>query len=228
MQKRSGSESGRGVLDPTLPVDLGAVTQRQRILDAMIESCAAKSYAATTISDVVSGASISRTTFYKRFPDKRACFEAAVDHCLELLQATAAESHSEQDSPPQAVRRATAAVLELLAKRPDVAQVVTAEALSVDPAIVERYRELVLPAVEGLWERAGLSPGRHADPRLAVGRIQVLMLDQMTSGGTSGLPDLLPEVIYLLLLPFAGHDEALAQSRLAGEPSVDRAPQSNG
>jgi AcrR family transcriptional regulator len=217
MQKRSGSESVRGVLDPTLPEDLGALSQRQRIVDAMIASCAEKSYAATTISDVVSRASISRTTFYKRFPDKRACFEAAIDHCLELLEEAAAASHSEEDSPSQAVCRATAAVLELLAARPDVAQVVVAEALSVDPAVVERYRALVLPAVETLWLRAGKTSGLRADPRLAIGRIQVLILDRMTSGAAAGLPTLLPEVVYLLLLPFAGHDEALRQSRLASE-----------
>jgi AcrR family transcriptional regulator len=217
MQKRSGSESVRGVLDPTLPEDLGALSQRQRIVDAMIASCAEKSYAATTISDVVSRASISRTTFYKRFPDKRACFEAAIDHCLELLEEAAAESHSEEDSPSRAVCRATAAVLGLLAARPDVAQVVVAEALSVDPAVVERYRALVLPAVETLWLRAGKTSGLRADPRLAIGRIQVLILDRMTSGGAAGLPTLLPEVVYLLLLPFAGHDEALRQSRLASE-----------
>jgi len=216
MQKRAGSESGRGILDPTLPEDLGALTQRQRIVDAMIDSCAEKSYAATTISDIVSRASISRTTFYKRFADKRACFDASVDHCLELLQATAAESHSEADSPPQALRNATEAVLELLAERPAIAQVVAGEALSVDPSIVERYRRLVLPAAEGLWRRAGKSPGNHADPRLAVGRLQVLLLDKMTSEGAAGLPGLLPEAVYLLMLPFAGHDEAVRQSRLAG------------
>jgi AcrR family transcriptional regulator len=228
MQKRSGSESVRGVLDPTLPEDLGALSQRQRIVDAMIASCAEKSYAATTISDVVSRASISRTTFYKRFPDKRACFEAAIDHCLELLEDAAAESHSEQDPPSLAVRRATAAVLELLAAQPNVAQVVVAEALSVDPAVVERYRALVLPAVEALWLRAGKTSGRRADPRLAIGRIQVLILDRMTSGGAAGLPNLLPEVVYLVLLPFAGHDEALRQSRLAGESSDTAVLQGDG
>jgi AcrR family transcriptional regulator len=229
MQKRSGSESVRGVLDPTLPEDLGALSQRERIVGAMIASCAEKSYAATTISDVVSRASISRTTFYKRFPDKRACFEAAIDHCLELLQDAAAESHSEQDAPSRAVRRATAAVLGLLASRPDVAQVLVAESLSVDPAVVERYRALVLPAVEALWLRVGETPpGRRADPRLAIGRIQVLILDQMTSGGAAELPELLPEVVYLLLLPFAGHDEALRQSRLASESSDTSVPQGDG
>src|SRR4249919_64194 len=70
MQKQGSSHIVPGVLDPTIPIDIGEQSQRQRIIDAMIESCAEKTYAATTIADIVKRASISRTTFYKRFPNK--------------------------------------------------------------------------------------------------------------------------------------------------------------
>ncbi len=221
MQKRQGFENGRGVLDPKLPVDIGAMTQRRRIVEAMIDSCAAKTYAGTTISDIVSGASISRTTFYKRFADKRACFDAAVDHCVEVLEEVAA-SHSGADSPPQALREATAALLALMAAKPALTQFAVGEAVAVEPAVIERFGAIAIPALEGLWERAGGSTRRHADPRLALGRVQVLIFDQLTSGGAAELPSLLLEVLYLVLLPFAGHDEALRQSRLAAEPGSDK------
>jgi AcrR family transcriptional regulator len=78
MQKHRSSEKPVSVLRPTTPVDIAERSQRQRILDAMIDSCAEKTYAATTITDIVARARISRTTFYKHYDDKRACFDAAI------------------------------------------------------------------------------------------------------------------------------------------------------
>jgi hypothetical protein len=132
MQKQSSSEIRHSVLEPTTPVDIGARSQRQRIVAAMIASCAEKTYAATTISDIVARARISRTTFYKRFNDKRECFDSAVEVCVEELRAAIEASHSTADSPADATRRATAAVLETMAAKPELAQLLAGDAISVD------------------------------------------------------------------------------------------------
>lgn len=216
MQKQSSSETLPNVLNPTVPSDIGVQSQRQRMIDAMIASCAEKTYSETTITDIVRGASISRTTFYKRFPDKRACFDAALDHGVELVSAAAVEARSGDDSPPEAVRKAAAAVLELIAARPELARLLAVEAVAVDPAVSGRYRALLLPAVEGLWN-GERPPEPRTSPGLAFGRAQLLVLNQVAAGRAERLPDLLPEVVYLALAPFAGHDEALRQSRLAAE-----------
>ncbi|HET6997406.1 MAG TPA: TetR/AcrR family transcriptional regulator [Solirubrobacterales bacterium] len=206
-----------GVLDPTIPVDIGEQSQRQRIIDAMIESCADKTYAATTIADIVRRASISRTTFYKRFPNKRACFDGALESCLEMLRIAAADSHDPSDPPAEALRKAAAATLELMATKPAMAQLVMGDALTVEPAIIQRYRDLVVPATEGLWSEDGAS--RHADPYLAFGRIQVLIFNQIAIGRTEHLFELLPEIVYIALLPFAGHEEATRQGQLIADHS---------
>ena len=218
MQKQRGSETVRSVLDPTIPIDIGEPSQRQRIVDAMVESCAEKTYAATTIADIVSRASISRTTFYKRFDDKRDCFDAALDRCIERAAATAAAARTrDADPPPEAVRKAAAAMLELMAAKPGLAQLVIGEAIAVEPAIGRRYRELLIPAAGGLWDDGGEPRRAHTDPRLAFGRAQVLIFNQIAAGAAEQLPELLPELVYLALLPFAGHEEALEQARLAGD-----------
>ncbi len=202
-------------MSPTIPVDIGETSQRQRIIDAMIASCAEKTYGGTTITDIVSRARISRTTFYKRFADKRACFDATVDFCLEELRDAARKAHSPDDPPAAAVRRATAATLELMAAQPALAQLLAGDAVSVDPAVVGRYRKLLIPALAGLWERAGASTDSHLDPRLAFGRAQLLIFNQVASGGSAELPELLPDIVYLAVAPFAGHEEALEQARQA-------------
>ena len=215
----------RNVLDPTVPIDVGVLSQRRRIVEAMIESCAEKTYAATTIGDIVGRASISRTTFYKRFSDKRECFETALDCCIEELAAVARRSHSASDSPPEAVRKVAAATLELMAAKPALAQFVMGEAAAVEPTVVGRYRRIVIPAVEKLWGVTAEPREFHTDPLLAFGRAQVLIYNQIIAGRTAGLPELLPEIVYLALLPLAGHEEALKESRLsAGDTGSDLSP----
>ncbi len=217
MQKQPGSESAPKVRHPSLSADAGEELQRRRIVDAMVESCAEKTYAATTIADVVKRASISRTTFYKRFSNKRACFDAALEACIAELQNAAAAALNPSDSPPDSVRRAAAATLDLMAAKPALAYVVMADAATVKPIILERYRSLLIPALENLWKQAGESRLGGSDPRLAFGRAQVLIFNQIAAGRTSQLPDLLPEIVYIALLPFAGHEEATRQAQFAAE-----------
>ncbi|HEX5527045.1 MAG TPA: TetR/AcrR family transcriptional regulator [Solirubrobacterales bacterium] len=223
MQKHRSSETPASVLRPTTPVNIGQQTQRQRIIDAMIESCAEKTFAATTITDIVAHAHISRTTFYKHFEDKRACFDAAIAYCIEQLSETAAAAHDPDDAPADATRKATTAVLGALAERPGLAQLLTGDAIAVDPALSAQYRRATIPALEALWGDQGKSPEARVDPRLSFGQVQVLLLNQIAAGKANQLLELLPELVYLAVSPFGGHDEALRQSRLARANEVDGA-----
>jgi AcrR family transcriptional regulator len=189
----------------------------------MIASCAEKTYTATTIGDVVAGARISRTTFYREFDDKRACFDAALEDCIERVWAAAAGACSADEPPPQTVRNATAAVLELLAERPELAHLLVGEAVAVEPAVVERYRDLVVPAVSGLWGD-GEEGATRLDPWLAFGRAQLLIFDRVTAGAAEQLPELLPEVVYLAVAPFAGHDAAIEEARACSAAVAGAAP----
>jgi AcrR family transcriptional regulator len=200
----------------------GASDQRRRIIDAMIDSCAEKTYAATTITDLVGRARISRTTFYKQFDDKRACFDASIAHCIDQLQGVAASAHESEDAPGDAVRKSATAVIGALAERPGLAQLLTGDAIAVDPKVIECYRKATIPALESLWSRHDGSADAHSDPRLAFGKAQVLILNQIATGQADCLPELLPEIVYLAVSPFGGHEEALRQSRIAGESRVSR------
>ena len=109
-------------------------------------------------------------------------------------------------------------MLELMAAKPALAQIVMGEAVSVEPAVVARYRQLLIPALRELWGTAEQADA-HTDPRLAFGRAQVLIYNQVLAGSVERLPELLPEIVYIAILPFAGHEAALAEARLAGGES---------
>jgi AcrR family transcriptional regulator len=199
-------------------------SQRRRILDAMIDCCAEKTYAGTTIADLVGRGSVSRTTFYKLFTDKRDCFDAAVTLCIERLAATLAAGAAAGDSPAEATRRGTAAGLELLAAEPQLTLVLSGDVLGVDPALVDHYSRMLVPALERLWTRAGEPPRKHSSPGLAFGRAQLLVFHEVAAGRAAQLPALAPNIVYLAIAPFAGHEEALRQARLAKDESPIEVP----
>ena len=63
----------------------------------------------------------------------------------------------------------------------------------------------------------------HTDPRLAFGQAQVLILNQIANGRPTACRELLPEIVYLAVSPYGGHEEALRQSRRAGKTEISGA-----
>jgi AcrR family transcriptional regulator len=213
--QNSGSVGGPGVLTPSIPWDIAARSQRERILRAMARSCAEKTFAATTIADIVGHASISRATFYKHFANKTECFYAAAESFLAELQSAAEDARIlAGNAHPQEVREVMAAVLERLATKPDQAKLLLVEAANVDPEIVRRYRGLVLDALEAELRSSEGRPFTGADPEIAFGRAKVLIADYVAGGQIKRLPTLLPELVYIALLPYVGQDAALEQAQI--------------
>jgi AcrR family transcriptional regulator len=199
-------------------------SQRRRILDAMVACCAEKTYAGTTIADLVGRGSVSRATFYKLFNDKRDCFDAAVTLSIDRLAATLAAASSGCDSPADATRRGSVAGLAMLAAEPELVLLLSGDVLGVDPGLVDRYSGMIVPALEAMWAAAGAPRRKHSSPGLAFGRAQLLVFHEVAAGRPERLPELVPDIVYLAIAPFAGHDEALRQARLAQDEAPARVP----
>src|SRR6266704_1168530 len=65
----------------------GGPGHRERLVLGMVAAVAERGYAATTITDVVRHARVSRRTFYEHFADKEACFLAAYDAVSDAVLA---------------------------------------------------------------------------------------------------------------------------------------------
>ena len=198
---------------------LVAHSQRERILVAMAQSCATKGYGATTITDICEPAGVSRATFYELFKDKEACFHAAMEVALADAMGTIVEVYSPDKPWATMVRDAVRAFLQLLAQRPAFARMALVEA----PSSGDRAFELYASGKRVLL--ALLDKGRD-DPledesipssagRAAISAAESLIVGQILAGNTERLPELLPDIVYITVVPYLGQEEALRQSREA-------------
>src|SRR3954466_6897726 len=58
-------------------------SRRGRVFRAMAETMARKGYAATSVSEVLRAAAVSRETFYEQFSSKEDCFVAAFEAAVQ-------------------------------------------------------------------------------------------------------------------------------------------------
>lgn len=207
--------SGRADLsEPVL-----AHSQRERILNAMAKACATKGFGATTIADIVEPAGVSRATFYELFKDKEDCLQASMELSLADAMGRIVEVYSPDKPWATMVRDATRTFLELLAARPDFARMALIEA----PVAGGRSPEMYASAkrvLQALLDRGRSDPlEEEAIPssagRGALAAAEQLIVGQILAGNTERLPELLPDIVYIITIPYLGQDEALRQSREA-------------
>jgi AcrR family transcriptional regulator len=213
--EREKLPSGRG----DLAEPLIAHSQRERILVAMADSCAAKGYNATTIADIVEPAGVSRATFYELFKDKEDCFHAAMEVSLADAMGRIVAVYSPDKPWATMVRDAAAAFLDLLASRPAFARMALVEA----PSSGERAFELYASGkrvLQSLLDRGRDDPvEEEAIPssagRAALSGAESLIVGQILAGNADRLRELLPDIVYITTVPYLGQEEALRQSREA-------------
>jgi AcrR family transcriptional regulator len=196
-----------------------AHSQRERILVAMAESCAAKGYGATTIADICEPAGVSRATFYELFKDKEDCFHAAMEVSLADAMGRILAVYSPDKPWATMVRDAAAAFLDLLASRPAFARMALVEAPSTEQRAFDLYTsgKRVLQSLLDLGRNDPVE--EEAIPssagRAALAAAESLIVGQILAGNAERLRELLPDVVYITTVPYLGQDEALRQSREA-------------
>ncbi len=202
-----------------LPEPLVAHSQRERILTAMAKACASKGYGAATISDIVEEAGVSRATFYELFKDKEDCLQGSMELSLADAMGRIVEVYSPDKPWATMVRDAAAAFLDLLSGRPDFARMALIEAPAAGGRSLEMYAS-GKRVLQALLDRGRSNPiEEQAIPssasRGALAAAEQLIVGQILAGNTERLSELLPDVVYIVTIPYLGQDEALRQSREA-------------
>jgi AcrR family transcriptional regulator len=202
-----------------LPREAVADSQRARILTGMVEVVADRGYAETRVVDVIGVAGVSRKTFYELFDSKEDCFLAAYDILFARLLAEGEGGFERLAAAPwpERVRIGIAAVLDHLATHPDEARFALVEVLAAGPKALAR-RDAAMRQFTGFIEagRSECAVDLPGSTSLTIaGGIAELLYSEVLHGAGAALPSRLPELVFLVVLPFLGPDRAAAERERA-------------
>lgn len=190
-------------------------SRRQAILEATIEVVGRKGYRAATVADAIKEAGASRATFYKHFADKHDCFLTAYDLAVGRVL-SAVENGCRGDSWLARAQEGLCSIVMLLASHPELARTVVVEAVAAGVEVRQRQLKLIGRLADRLEHDACGAvelPGGTA--LMAVSAVNGLVFEQVQRGCVTELPARLPELLFALLVPFVGPDQALEEMRYA-------------
>ncbi|KAA8887921.1 TetR/AcrR family transcriptional regulator [Nocardia colli] len=147
--------------------DAVLVSQRGRLIEAMVQCVDSAGYSATTLTDIVARARVSRSTFYEHFANKEECFVEAVHTGVDIVEARITEELA-QLAPAAGVAAMIESIVgtfcETVAAEPDFARLILVESFKVNQAAVD-YRDLAVDRFALLY-RYFYDQARQADPHL--------------------------------------------------------------
>lgn len=185
----------------------------------MVRSVAEKGYEHVTISDVVEKAEVSKTTFYEEFPGKEECLFAAYDELIDRVMDEVESAFSGDDPWPAAMRSGLARFLSFFAEEPELARMATVDVPAAGPAAQVRYRqafERFLPLLRQGRDYAEMGDELPRNVELmAVGGAEAIIYDEVVAGRTAQIQQLMPDILFTVLVPYLGPDDAAAEMRLA-------------
>ncbi len=201
--------------------------QRRRILRAVGELVAKRGYGDVTVELIVKRAHVSYKTFYKHFSGKEECFQALFDSAFRSTEGTIRERLAAEPRPwAEQVILALGTLIEWIVADPIIARAVIVETPTVGPGMHERY-ERATKAFVPLFRA-----GRELNPRGAelpstiedtlAGSVFWSAYQRLIVGEAERLPELLPELIELVLRTYLGEAEAsrIARAEANGQPAL--------
>jgi AcrR family transcriptional regulator len=189
-------------------------SQRERLLEAMLRVAAAKGYEATTVTDVIEVAGVSRETFEEMFGDKPTCFLEAYDAVFDVLVAhvTAAFESAAGEPWPERIATGLRALVELLAAEADIARLSMVEVTAAGDDARARYRAALArftPFLEEGREYSSQGEELPADTaRFAIGGATSMIFDEIRAGRGPELKRILPDLVFAVLMPYLGPEGA--------------------
>jgi AcrR family transcriptional regulator len=196
----------------------GSETRRQLILEAMVRVVGRQGYKATSVADVIADADVSRTTFYKHFEDKHECFLAAYDMVTERVLGEVIANCDGEQTWLERVRIGLTTIVEMFALDPQLARTAIVEVAAAGADARQRHWNAITRFTEFLEDGEELSGGRELPDNIALmaaGAVSGLIFDELLTGRAERLPQMLPDLLFALLVPYIGPGAATEEMRRA-------------
>jgi|HubBroStandDraft_4_1064222.scaffolds.fasta_scaffold29276_2 AcrR family transcriptional regulator len=210
-------------LEPSAPNR--STDPRRRILDAFVRTVALEGYDRATIEHVLLLAKVPEPVFAEHFEDKQDCLLVVLDELIDRIECTILARIDGSTDWSERVRLGLQALLAALAGHPDGARVALVECLRAGEPAIARLSSAVASFVPILEEgrsaaRSAALSTDHLPPQTSeavAGGIATILHRRVLERHTAELPALLPDLLYFALMPYLGHDHALAAAGSAYE-----------
>jgi AcrR family transcriptional regulator len=187
-------------------------SQRQRLLDAVLDVVGEHGYAAATVADITTAAGVSRTTFYEQFRNKLDAFLTAYDEFGKAFLADVAGTPA--TTPVDTLTAAGERLVDVGRRRPLACRAFLLEIHAVGEEGLE-HRDLMMNLAVERFERVSawlrtVDPTLPRPPRL-VGRAVVAASWELTSQAVRTPGDTTTEsreaLAYIWLLGLTGRPQ---------------------
>jgi len=191
--------------------------KHQRILQGMLEAVGTQGYERATAQDAIAAAGIYRQAFYDSYRDKEDCYLQALEAGSAWVELAMREAAAGETTWRGQLRGALTGLLGFLDRQPAVGRALLVEVHAAGPLAVQKRTEAMERASAAMdlarEESDNGAPAISAEA-VAAGILAVLH-SRLAANQTSGFTRLLPELMYLAVLPYFGADVASAEMRLS-------------
>jgi AcrR family transcriptional regulator len=189
------------------------VTQRARILQAMVEVVAERGFAGASVGLVIARAKVSPRTFYGQFGGLEECFVAVLDEGADRVIGLFREAFERERTWRDGLRSALASLLVMLDSEPVLARVWLVESLAASPVVLE-HRERnagdLLSVIVASWPAADATSIPPLAREGTFASVLGVVGDRLFKGKGAPLIELLGPLMGLAVAPYLDRD-ALAR-----------------
>jgi AcrR family transcriptional regulator len=194
--------------------------KRDRILDGMLDAVGTDGYESTSVRSLIDRTGLYRQAFYDHFPSKEECYLAAYDAGVARVEATLRSAGEGERAWRDQLRAGLAALLDLLDTEPALGRALLVEVHPAGEAALAK-RDAAMARLQAFLDRgraeAAALPDTPSAPRIApeaiASGIHVVLHSRLASGKPGELKRLLPELMFVAVLPYFGIDAAHAEMR---------------
>jgi AcrR family transcriptional regulator len=182
----------------------------------MLEAVGTQGYEQTTVQDAITNAGLYRQAFYDNFEDKEDCYLQAIDAGSAWIELAMRRAATGASTWRDQLRGALDGLLSFIDEQPEIGRALLVEVHAAGGRAVEKRTEAMERAAEMMdlarEESDGIAPAISAEA--VVAGILAVLHTRLGARQAQGFTQLLPELMYLAVLPYFGAEAAAAEMRV--------------
>jgi AcrR family transcriptional regulator len=182
----------------------------------MLEAVGTQGYEQATVQDAITNAGLYRQAFYDNFTDKEDCYLHAIDAGSAWVELAMRQAAAGAVTWRGQLRGALDGLLSFLDEQPEIGRALLVEVHAAGGRAVEKRTETMERAAAMMdlarEESEEVAPAISAEA--VVAGILAVLHTRLAARGSEDFNRLLPELMYLAVLPYFGAEAAAAEMRV--------------